>query len=88
MMAWQGAPDGQWHALLEIFRDSPAAVQAAVRWVETQGYGGALGTASTQGNARGVLQSLSRFVPELLAKPVVVIEEQHDKPGSAVSICK
>jgi hypothetical protein len=41
-----------------------------------------------QGNARGVLQSFSRFVPDLLAQPVVVIEEQHDKPGVAVSICK
>ncbi|KAG0612688.1 hypothetical protein M758_6G045800 [Ceratodon purpureus] len=83
-MAWQEVADGRWRALLEIFRDSTPAVQAARHWVETQGYGGALGTASTQRNARGVLQSLSRFVPELLAKPVVVIEEQS---GAAVSVC-
>jgi hypothetical protein len=88
LMAWQDVQNGPWRTLLEIFRDSTPAVQAAVRWVETQGYGGALGTASMQGNARGVLQSFSRFVPDLLAQPVVVIEEQHDKPGVAVSICK
>ncbi|XP_024372571.1 uncharacterized protein [Physcomitrium patens] len=86
-MAWQGVSDARWRALLDIFRNSTSAVQTAVRWVETQGYGDALGKASTQGNARGVLQSLSRFVPELLAKPVVVIEEQHDNPGATVTIC-
>lgn len=86
-MAWQDVQNGPWRTLLEIFRDSTPAVQAAVRWVETQGYGGALGTVSMQGNTRGVLQSFSRFVPDLLAQPVVVIEEQHDKPGVAVSIC-
>jgi len=86
-MAWEELPDARWRDLLEVFRTSPAPVHAAVRWVETQGYGGALGSISTQGNARGPLQSLSRFVPELLAKPVVVIEqeEQGDKP---VSVCK
>lgn len=86
-MVWEEAPDTRWRALLEIFRNSSAPVQAAVRWVETQGYGGALGSASTHGNSRGLLQSLSRFVPELLAKSVVVIEheEQGNKP---VSVCK
>lgn len=89
-MAWpEDLPDRRWRVLLEIFRNSSAPVQAAVRWVETQGYGGALGSASTQRNARGVLQSLSRFVPELLAKPVVVIEElQADAPAAPASVCK
>lgn len=81
-MAWEEVLDARWRILLEIFRNSSAPVQAAVRWVETQGYGGALGSAFTQGNTRGVLQSLSLFVPELLAKPVVVIEEQGDAPVS------
>lgn len=79
---------GMWDALLHIFRTSVSPVGAAVHWVESQGYGGALGTPATQGNARGALQSLSRFVPELLAKTVVAIEEGDENSNVMASVSK
>ncbi len=79
----------QWAPLVEIFRGSSVCVVgAAVQWVESHGYNAALGSLTSHGRGRRTLHSLSRFLPELLAKQEVVIEEDTENTHRKASVSK